>query len=61
MPASNDSKSEPRRWRSSVSSQKKESVSYSFKMCIVMDEEIKGMFKNCEDELAYLREVFRKY
>lgn len=27
----------------------------------VMDEEIKGMFKNCEDELAYLREVFRKY
>ena len=28
---------------------------------IVMDEEIKGMFKNCEDELAYLRDVFRKY
>ena len=26
-----------------------------------MDEEIKGMFKNCEDELAYLRDVFRKY
>ena len=30
-------------------------------MSVVMDEEIKGMFKNCEDELAYLRDVFRKY
>ena len=26
-----------------------------------MDEEIKNMFKQCEDELSYLREVFKKY
>lgn len=28
---------------------------------IVMDEEIKGMFKSCEEELSYLRDVFKKY
>ena len=26
-----------------------------------MDEEIKSMFSQCEDELSYLREVFKKY
>ena len=26
-----------------------------------MDEEIKNMFKQCEEELQYLREIFKKY
>lgn len=28
---------------------------------LVMDEEIKTMFKTCEEELSYLREVFKRY
>ena len=26
-----------------------------------MDEDIKGKFKICEEELSYLRDVFKKY
>jgi hypothetical protein len=34
---------------------------YQSKERILMDEEIKSMFSQCEDELSYLREVFKKY
>jgi hypothetical protein len=34
---------------------------YQSKERIVLDEELKGMFKQAEDELAYLRDVFKRY
>ena len=28
---------------------------------IVLDEDIKGIFTQCEEELSYLRDVFKRY
>jgi hypothetical protein len=37
------------------------SFGYQSKERILMDEDIKKMFKQCEEELSYLREVFKRY